>query len=253
MRCKMKTDYIINGDALEFLKSIPDKSVDFILTDPPYDIYSKNIKQRQSNGSRINLQQASFMNELSDADIVTGFDFVSHFNEYRRILKKVNVVLFCNKRLLFAIIVYLEINYKALYNLDILCWHKANCIPACNNYYVNDCEWALHIHEAGLKWKQVPYQYKKKVFLDPVNIYDKKRFAHPTIKPLPIFKTILMNNTEEGDLVLDPFMGSGTTAVACKELKRHYIGSEINPKFFNISQDRLNGIDITGNIQLFEG
>lgn len=76
----------------------------------------------------------------------------------------------------------------------------------------------------------------------PINIKDKDNFEHPTIKPLDEVKKRILNSTKEGDIVLDCFMGSGTTAVACKELGRHYIGFEMNPKYYQIALDRLNGL-----------
>ena len=76
----------------------------------------------------------------------------------------------------------------------------------------------------------------------PVNIKDKELYVHPTIKPLDEVKKRILNSTQEGDVVLDTFMGSGTTAVACKELGRHFIGFELNPKYYQIALDRLNGL-----------
>ena len=71
---------------------------------------------------------------------------------------------------------------------------------------------------------------------------DKNLYDHPTIKPLDFVKSHILNSTKEGDIVLDCFMGSGTTAVACKELGRNYIGFELNPQYYQIAVDRVNGI-----------
>ena len=62
---------------------------------------------------------------------------------------------------------------------------------------------------------------------------------HPTQKPLMILKKLIAVSSKEGDIVLDPFMGIGSTAVACKELKRNYIGCEINPKYVEWTNKRL--------------
>ena len=70
-------------------------------------------------------------------------------------------------------------------------------------------------------------------------MYDKKNYPHPTIKPLNIVKTLIGNSTRPGDIVLDPFLGSGTTAVACMELGRKYIGFEINGEYFETAQRRI--------------
>lgn len=84
-----------------------------------------------------------------------------------------------------------------------------------------------------------------------MNYKDKKQYGHPTIKPLDIIKNFIINSSNDGDIVLDPFMGSGTTCVAAKELGRKYIGFEINEKYFNIAKDRLNGFNQKGVMDLF--
>jgi len=69
--------------------------------------------------------------------------------------------------------------------------------------------------------------------------YRKECGFHPTPKPKEIIKALVGNGSDEGDIILDPFMGSGTTAVACKESERKYIGFEINPEYIKISDKRL--------------
>lgn len=71
---------------------------------------------------------------------------------------------------------------------------------------------------------------------------DKVLYGHPTIKPLEIIKTLIENSSYEGDLILDPFIGSGTTAVAAKQLNRNFIGFEINKNFYEASKKRLASI-----------
>lgn len=67
-------------------------------------------------------------------------------------------------------------------------------------------------------------------------------FKHPTIKDLNIIKNLVINSSQENEIVLDCFLGSGTTLVAAKELNRHYLGFEINPEYYKIAVDRLNGL-----------
>ena len=68
---------------------------------------------------------------------------------------------------------------------------------------------------------------------------DKKRYGHPTIKPLNIIKALIENSTKPGEIVLDPFLGSGTTAAACLKTRRRYIGFEKNPAYFETAEKRL--------------
>lgn len=69
---------------------------------------------------------------------------------------------------------------------------------------------------------------------------DKEKWGHPTIKPLNIMRTLVFNSSEEGQTVLDPFMGSGTTAIACIKEKRHFIGFELNKEYFDKAVKRIN-------------
>lgn len=90
----------------------------------------------------------------------------------------------------------------------------------------------------------------KTVLQQNVNMVDKNSFGHPTIKPLEFVKNHIINSTKKGDIILDTFLGSGTTAVACKETGRQYIGFEIDKEYFKIAQDRLNGIEKSGQTTL---
>lgn len=80
---------------------------------------------------------------------------------------------------------------------------------------------------------------QKKYYITPTNKEDKKLYKHPTIKPLNIIKNLIINSSQENDTVLDCFMGSGTTGVACKELNRNFIGIELDENYFNISKERI--------------
>lgn len=85
----------------------------------------------------------------------------------------------------------------------------------------------------------------------PINIGDKSKFWHPICKPVAILQNLIINSSNEGDVVLDTFLGSGTTAVAAKNQGRQYIGFEINPKYYEIAKNRLNNIDANGQMSLF--
>ena len=97
------------------------------------------------------------------------------------------------------------------------------------------------------------YYTKRKYYVTDLNVADKKLYSHPTIKPLPIITNLVINSSQEGDIVLDPFIGSGTTAVACKNLNRHYIGFEIDTDYYKIAQDRINGITQDDRKQIYNG
>ncbi|MBR4983138.1 MAG: site-specific DNA-methyltransferase [Lachnospiraceae bacterium] len=83
------------------------------------------------------------------------------------------------------------------------------------------------------------YDSARTVYTQPINIKDKRLYGHPTIKPLNIIQTLVTNSSREGDTVLDMFMGSGTTMVACVNTKRNGIGIELDENYFKIAQERV--------------
>lgn len=84
---------------------------------------------------------------------------------------------------------------------------------------------------------------KSTYYITSKNTKDKKIYRHPTIKPLDIIKNLIINSSNPGDTVLDCFMGSGTTGVACKELNRNFIGMELNEEYYQIAKDRIMGVN----------
>lgn len=88
------------------------------------------------------------------------------------------------------------------------------------------------------------YESAKTVYYQPINIKDKTLYMHPTIKPLNIIENLIENSSRENEVILDPFMGSGTTGVACKLHKRSFIGFELEKQFFEIAEKRINGTAI---------
>lgn len=88
------------------------------------------------------------------------------------------------------------------------------------------------------------YDAAKTVYYQPINATDKKLYEHPTIKPLNIIENLVLNSSKEDEIVLDPFMGSGTTGVACRMHNRNFIGIEIDKKYFEIAESRINGTEI---------
>lgn len=95
----------------------------------------------------------------------------------------------------------------------------------------------MFFREKGVK---IYGEYKTKFtyYLTPLNQKDKKLFNHPTVKPLEIIQNFIINSSLEGEIVLDPFMGSGTTAVACINTNRNYIGFEIDERYYKIAEKR---------------
>lgn len=223
---------LYKGDCLNIIKGMPDKSVDLVVTDPPYKIIGNGFK---SPAGRLK-DRDIFKNGIKD--IKDGFDF-SILSEIGRVIKKWNCYIYCNKDLLCDLICWFKENTTA--NIDILIEHINNPTPFCNTY-LNDIDYILFIRDAGVKIEG-SYHDKVKVRNKNTNKEDKKKYGHPTPKYVSLVEQYVKNSTKEGDVVLDPFMGSGTTGVACKNLNRDFIGIEINEQYFNVAKERINADD----------
>ena len=116
--------------------------------------------------------------------------------------------------------------------------------------WLPDLEYCVHIREKGVPLND-GYELKSKYYVSPANKSDKDLFNHPTIKPLELVKRHILHATQPNDIVLDTFIGSGTTAIACQETNRQFIGFEIEPKWVKVANDRLNKIDQNNQICMF--
>ena len=104
--------------------------------------------------------------------------------------------------------------------------------------YISDKEYCLYFRDKGY-CQPNNYEDAKTIYLSNINIKDKKLYQHPTIKPLDFIRKLIRNSSKENDIVLDCFIGSGTTAVASILEKRQFIGYEINKKYFDIAEKRI--------------
>jgi DNA modification methylase len=235
----METNKIYLGDCYELIKQIPDKSIDCIYTDIPY-LFSVG---GSTGYSKIDKDIAKVQQELKD--ISNGIDWAI-LDDFVRVMKKINCFIWCSKEQIIYLLNYFK--SKGAY-FEILTWNKSNPIPATNNVFLPDIEYCQYFREKGIKLND-GYELKSKWYNSLTNKKDKTLFLHPTIKPLELVKRHLLHTTQPNDIVLDCFAGSGTTAVACKELNRNYICIEISPKWHTVAINRLNNIDAYGQIGL---
>lgn len=231
----MKVNYIKHGDCYKLLGEIPNNSIDLIVTDPPYILETDGAgmfgkKADNYGGQRYVMKNIDFMKNGISENVL---------DELIRVMKKINIYIWCSQKQLPIFYKYFVEKKKCNWNL--LCWHKTNPTPTCGNKYLTDTEFCLFFREKGVK-VYGEYATKRTFYVSTKNLEDKKLYNHPTIKPLEIIQNIIINSSNEGDIVLDPFLGSGTTAVASKMLNRKYIGFEINKDYFEIAQKRIDDI-----------
>lgn len=215
------------GDCLELMKDIPDDSVDLIVTDPPY----KTITGGDSDGA----------NSVRPKGMLSGNRKLFKFQnmkvclwmpELYRILKtETHCYIFTNSLNLQEILnEATKVGFK-LHN--ILIWEKNNCTPS--QYYMKNCEYVIFLRKGKAKW--INNIGDSKTVHKFNNIIGSK--LHPTEKPVDLIEFYVKNSSNPNDVVLDPFMGSGTTGVACVNTNRNFIGIELDEKYFQIAKERI--------------
>ena len=239
----MELNKIYLGDAYKLIKEIPDKSVDLIITDPPYQIegiHGSGILKTRG-------KTPSFHNQLHDNGLDKGID-LKILDDYVRVLKKINIYIWCNKSQIYDYMTYFVKERGC--SFELLVWCKENPIAFCGTHYLVDKEYCLYFWEQGAD-VYIPFDRAKTYFISKTNVADKNDYGHPTIKPIEFIKKLIENSSLRGGVILDTFVGSGTTCAAAKELGRQYIGFEINEKYYKIAVDRMNGINQKGEMDLF--
>lgn len=207
----MEFDTIFNQDCLVGLKALPDKSVDLILTDPPYG--KKADKGTNGFGAAKNRRYAGGWDSMIPPPEL--------FNEMFRVAK--NLIIFGG-------------NYFGHLLPPSKCWifwDKKGDVAFQNPFA-----------DGELIYTTFTKPVKRIVFRQQGFITDSKdKRYHPTQKPTELVQQLIEQFSEPGQLICDPFLGSGTTAVAAVKADRHYIGWEIDPGYFQICCDRLDEVE----------
>ncbi len=221
---------IICGDCLEVIKELPDKSIDLLLTDPPYAI---TLNGGGSIKKKIDYRRGSLINIGSNPN----FTIIPFLEVVKPKLKKFHAYIWMSKDTLPETLNWI-IKNKFMWN--ILIWSKTNPVPAYNNTYLSDIEYCVFIREkGGCYWKKgLGYQTYKKVMSDSVQSIP----GHPTPKPMWMIEKLIKVSSKPGDIILDPYVGSGTTLIAAKNLNRNFIGIEISNKYCEIAEARIKAI-----------
>lgn len=207
-------------------------TVNHIITDPPYNISCEN------NFGTLKRPRTGV--DFGEWD--RNFDLYSWIPKYERILdKNGSMIVFCSYRNISFIIKTMEechIEVK-----DVLIWRKSNPMPRnTDRRYVQDTEFAVWGVKKGAKWvfnKDKNKPYMRSLF-ETSTVSGKERTIHPTQKSFQLMREIIKIHTDENDTVIDPFMGSGTTGLACLSLNRKFIGIELEKEYFDLSVKRLN-------------
>ena len=204
------------GDCRDILPTLD--GIDAVITDPPYllDPTSRAHADPFNRNTRWEIEARGLNLGVDVADLLVA----------------PHVVSFCSKKQLKDYIISAE---SAEYVWTLICWHKNNPTPLAKRNYLPDTEYIFHM------WKGVElggtYATKRKWYVTDV---ERSTVDHPTVKPSFIMENLVQNAVPRGGLVVDPFMGSGTTGVACAKLGRSFIGVEIDEDYFDIACERIS-------------
>ena len=235
---------LLQGDCLELMEKVPEKSIDLIVTDPPYLHVKGGMKSKRFNVGRVWSADSRMVNEMSDFGKKEIFKFL---DTSLRVLKKANMYMFCSKLQLIHYFEYISEHNanvpksKAL-KYDLLIWDKMDNRMMSSKFHASDIEYIVRIYESGVSLNKVWDEKGKKSDSDhymKLQPFKKPNGEHTTQKPVELIKRLIRISSRENDLVLDPFMGSGTTGVACINTNRKFIGIELEEKYFDISINRI--------------
>lgn len=221
---------IIHGDCLEVMKDFPDKSIDCIITDPPYGISFKSNMDIKNRFDKI----------INDDNL----DFFEPFIEQSYRVLKNNSCLFVFCRFDNYPFFYEKIKRVGFIIKNCLVWEKNKALGGLGDMessFLSNYEFILF----AMKGRKILFNKRKgRQFglIKDTSIDSPQKLLYPTQKPIKILRKLIEISTNENDIILDSFVGSGSVCIASKQTKRNYIGIDLNEKAVIISNKRLNSI-----------
>ena len=236
----METDELYNQDCLAGLKNVTTKSIDLVVTDMPYKIVGGGCSPHGGNPKGILKREREYVAD-DRADVVRAGKLFRHNDiqpsewlpdVYRVLKQSTHCYIMVNARNLKDLQV--EAEKVGFIFQQLLVWKKDNCVM--NKYYMNQLEFILMLRKGAAK--NVNDMGISNCLSCP-NIIGKGEQHHPTQKPIALMEVLIRQSSNEGDIVLDPFAGGGSTLIAAKRLNRRYIGFEIDKQYYDMAVKRL--------------
>ena len=229
---------LIHGDCLEEMDKLIKQGVkvDAVITDPPYNIARKNNFHTMKNkyGEPVHRKGIDF------GEWDKGFDLFKWIEGAVQLLDKNGSLFFFNDwKNVGEMAKYAE--KLGMEAKDLFRWEKTNPMPRNRDRrYIVDFELGVWMVKKKSKWvfNRQDEKFERPKFVSGV-VSRKEKTEHTTQKPVKLMEHLIKIHTNENQLILDPFMGSGTTGVACKRLNRNFIGIELDEKYFNIAKERI--------------
>ena len=234
---------LIRGDCLEVMKTLPDDSIDLIITSPPY-----NMRTRVRNGKYTTRERSEHFSKkyehFDDALPINEFyEFHSQvLNELLRVSKIVCYnfqIVTGSKEAFFKMIGDFNKQIK-----DIIIWDKNTGQPAMHSNILNSCyEFILIMENDSIAGRHITNaKFKRGEMNNILRVKRGKKVhgSHGAVFPEDLVKELILAFSQEHNVILDPFMGTGTTGVVAKQLNREFIGIELTKEYLNIATARIN-------------
>lgn len=230
------------GDCIELMRSLETNSINLIFADPPYNLSGEGYLTTQ-NGKVAKLHKGNW-------DIIEDIHLFNEkwIKECIRVLSEEGTI-WISGTLHNHPSVGVILKKLGLWIINDVIWHKRNSTPLLSK---NRLAPSTELIWVASKTKKYFFNYdlakklnggKQMKNLWEINA-EKHKTIHPTEKPETLLERIILIASKEGDTVLDPFMGSGTTGVVAKRLNRKFIGFEIDPKYFEIAKNRIYNTNV---------
>lgn len=237
---ELPINQILCGDAIELMKTLPDGSIDVIITDPPY--FNQGTKPKYTRKGRKDV-----VTEFGEWDVFkSDEDYLSFIKpaitEMCRVLKE-NGSFWCftNDRYVSYLRHHIK-NTDGMTYATTVVWHKYNSPPRfiMKAGFISSKELIMFAYKGKNPTFHKPKEFKEflDVWITP-QTPSGERTGHPTQKPVSLIEKMIRTSSNEGDLILDPFVGSGTTCFAARRLNRHYIGFDNNAEYVEIAKHRM--------------
>lgn len=233
----MELNKIYNENYKSGIEKIPDKSIDLIVTDPPYLHVKGGMKSKTFNKGKVWSKGSHMTSKMSDFGREEIFTFLDIALQK---LKKANMYIFCSKLQLVFYFEYLSKHKKLKY--DLLVWDKQVKSMKSSKFHTSDIEYIIRIYEPGVSlykvWNKEGTKSDVSHYLK-LQSYKQPKGSHTTMKPIDLIENLIRVSSQENDIVLDTFNGSGTTSIACLNTNRNYIGFELDEGYYKASLNRI--------------
>ncbi|NLI90372.1 MAG: site-specific DNA-methyltransferase [Epulopiscium sp.] len=230
---KQKRLKLYNEDCLKVLKTIPDNSIDLILTDPPYNI------AKYSTGNIDLPNRSALNNNIANWDL-EELDPQNFLHDFKRILKPTgNIFIFTSYNMIGKWHDSFDSEFDTF---QFFIWHKTNPAPKIyKNGFLNSCEMIACMWNKGHTWNFTKQNEMHNFFESPICMGKErlKNPKHPAQKPIKLLEHIIKIASNEHGVVLDPFMGVASTAIAALNLNRMFAGCEMDKMYYDASITRI--------------